>query len=362
MMTIIHLPGTAGIYVDQLFGFVGPSEGFVILSGLLIGIFLGNRSEIWWRQKKIYRRIFKLYLAHVFIVTSLALLNFSIPNFKDAWQEFGFFTEVPLSTTILSSLLLLNQPRYLDVLPLFCGFLLFAPLICKQFSKSSYLPVFSLSLLLWIVSQKYEVLSILDLLQFKIPLPYNNQGPFRVLAWQLPFTFGIFLGERIVNRKSLPATSHFITILACAILILGFSLTHGIVQLDLPIYISDLFFKKANLGLFRILEFVSFTYLLQAIRVSYPKFLRPKALVFLGQHSLAVYVTHVVILYISANFRTVWHFNWPWYAQLACTLAAITCLFMSALAHREWTRSFLRRKQMFKLENEIKISRALQTT
>src|SRR5690606_33813805 len=86
------------------------------------------------------------------------------------------------------------QPRYMDVLPLFCGFLLISPLVVSGFLRKPYYLVLFCSVGCWIFAQYYSLSTFLVSLARYLGLPYLNQSPFNFLAWQLLFVLGVFVG------------------------------------------------------------------------------------------------------------------------------------------------------------------------
>lgn len=115
-------------YTHHNLGWVEDAQGFVLLSGLVIGIVYGKvllRQSVKAMTRKLLGRIRLVYAFHLFLVATTALLVISFPEqaekYDDRWGD-----NPPL--VALLSALTLAGPRFIDILPIYLVFMLFTPL------------------------------------------------------------------------------------------------------------------------------------------------------------------------------------------------------------------------------------------
>nr|MBP9838492.1 OpgC domain-containing protein [Pseudomonadota bacterium] len=187
-------------------------------------------------------------------------------------------------------------------------------------------------------SQCYNIEDFTSSISLSSHLLLINQSPFTFFAWQLVFILGLFVGERIANRKSLPVLSNRMQLIPLLIVVVGTCWSHGILQMSLPQNLLLFLINKSTEGVFRIFELVSFVYLIHFAMTNFPKIFRTKWLIFIGQNSLAFYVTHIFVLYLLAPLRNTWHLEWTRWVQISATFVVILILTFSV-----WSFSVLRK-------------------
>jgi hypothetical protein len=343
LMTIDHLPGFLGSTLTEVWGFVSTAEGFVFTSALLVGLIYSGRES---RQisKHCLVRAGIIYACQVGTVVGLFLLLRCFPGFAPYWSEFGMFPNFQISRTGLSSALFFYQPRYLDILPLFCAFLVCAPGMIRLLRQGRYRALGFGSILLWCIGQHLSLSDFFFGPATRLGLYYVNQSPFNLLAWQLVLVSGVMIGYfyrteklRLPPAKRLSVTFH---VLAVSLFVLCFGLRHGLIPWFLPpnqaVFLTD----KTNLGVLRLSQLFSTVYLLWSGSRFLPKTRTLEWFAFLGKHSLPVYVFHLFLLYLLAPFRYPWHFLWPYPLQAAATSAAVISLSLAAYGHALWQTTF----------------------
>jgi hypothetical protein len=90
---------------------------------------------------------------------------------------------------LLSGSLLIYQPGFNDILPMYCVFLLFTPIVLDQMMKGRAWLVGAISAALWGIAQ----CGIGDASHL---VPWIDLGTFNILAWQAYFVAGQYLGYR----------------------------------------------------------------------------------------------------------------------------------------------------------------------
>jgi hypothetical protein len=185
IMTLAHLPQhVLGRFSSYTFGFASAPDGFVFLSGLVSAwVYLRARAKHGQiaMEARVLRRTRDLYLFHLVLLT-LGILGAIV------LKQTSFQADHPIQSFVAGALLL-YQPGYSFILPMYCIFLLFTPLVLDQMMKGRAWLVGLISLLLWLAAQRgfgdatYEV-------------PWIDLGGFNLLAWQAYFIAGQYLGSR----------------------------------------------------------------------------------------------------------------------------------------------------------------------
>jgi hypothetical protein len=296
-MTIDHLPSLLIRFTYEFAGYVSAAEGFVFLSGFVAGLTYTRRSlsrpdsELWRRG---LRRSGTIYLYHLGLFLALFLTLPCLPLNEGYWSTWIPVLHSNPAVALLMGATFLSQPKFLDILPMYCVFLLVTPIIITQFKRANAFAVLGMSFSLWLVAQ----LGLRDTLaRALIDSPLLNLGEFDFMAWQLLFVGGLFLGFRHYAHSEQPsAASKPIVLyfgLVAAVLFLarrGLIPEGGIVQ-NLAC-LAD----KRTLGLTRVFNF---TAILILIAHWYPRIGEGRAvrcLAYLGQHSLQVFAFQILLV------------------------------------------------------------------
>ncbi len=299
VMALDHLAGAASP-TWQIFGFVSAAEGFVFLSGVVIGLVYGKEtlkaeSGLWRRS---LARAWTLYQHHLVLLALVMVLAFlAYPVFGVAWRDhMPFLLEHPF-TGLALSLTFLNQPRFFDILPLYTLFLLVTPLLLIGFAKGRAPLVLGSSVLLWLLAQ----FDVRQVLLRQVPYYWNLQpGSFDPFAWQLLFVVGSYLGYRTLRGREVIPQGWRPLLLALALALPLLVLRHA-TRFELPgfPYVQlEGFTDRASLGWLRVLDFFLVAFLLARLVQWWPQLFQARWFVFLGQHSLQVFAAHVLFVYL----------------------------------------------------------------
>jgi len=185
LMTLAHLPQhPLQRFTSYTFGYASAPDGFVFLSGLVsTWVYLRLRNKHGQRsmEARVLQRTRYVYLVHIL------LLSASIVGAVLLKQN-SFQASHPLEA-FFSGSLLLYQPGLTDILPMYCVFLLFTPIVLDQMMKGGAWLVGVISATLWFAAQW----GIGDASHL---VPWINLGTFNILAWQAYFITGQYLGYR----------------------------------------------------------------------------------------------------------------------------------------------------------------------
>lgn len=299
-MIINHLPTEIRKVTDQSLGIFSAAEGFVFLSGLLAGWvytrkFRAKGSDGLWaastgRASSIYRwHLGALLLAFVGVQATEHLLGYCAPTVPRL-----FFEHPILSLGLGASLL--YQPGLLDLLPMYCGFVLLLPFVIKALEAGRQKLVLGVSAAVWFVIQFCPPID-------GAPIYPINTGSFNPLAWQLLFIAGVVIGHARVSgfeqlRKPNPAVLVLVSVLA----VYAFCVRHGSVPALWPDHTFGMLLNKPALGLLRMADFGAVAYLVGALGARFPKALSWRPLAYLGRHSLAVVAMQSVAITLLLQF------------------------------------------------------------
>lgn len=244
-----------------------------------------------WRRALMRARTIYLYHVFTYVLVLVFMYKFGWNvEYRWTWRpvlHVNFFTAVALGATFLF------QPFLLDILPMYCLFILLVPLLVKQLRAGKKWLVFGISFWFWLLSQFGVADQITNFLSPKIPI---SLGSFNVLAWQFLFVSGVGFGfagchpgQNVRQRKPLLYGSFFIAILF-------FFLRHGIVidPTNLPkiAWLTD----KMNLGIARLLNVSAVFYITAWLHGMWKEGYLLKCLGFLGKYSLQVFTFHVLLI------------------------------------------------------------------
>src|SRR3954452_17233446 len=283
-------------------GFSDATEIFIFISGYTAAFVYGRamlESGIVVATARILRRVWQIYVAHVFLFTIfLAEISYVATRFENPLytEEMGImdFLKQP-DITIVQALLLRFRPVNMDVLPLYIVLMLFLPLI------------------LWLMKWKADVALALSALIYALTWHYdwyftaypNGVWFFNPLAWQLLFVFGAWCAMGGAQRMSRILSSPITMWISFAYLFAAFcvALTWAIPQLGrLPNFVEQWMYPidKTDLDVLRFAHFLA----LAAITVRFlPRdwpplksaWLRP--LILCGQHSLEIFCLGIFLAF-----------------------------------------------------------------
>jgi hypothetical protein len=296
MMSVDHSPSSLRRFTDQPLGFFSTAECFVFVSAFLAGMIFRKRAEKLGfaaacsssihRAGRIYRAhlvtlSFAFVLGSFFLSELPGIRNMLDHYLMDPWAAIG------------GSLALLFRPPLMDILPMYVLFSFLTPVAFGAAQRWGWKTVLFASFSAWIIAQTH----VRDMLVIASKdLPFVQLGPFDLLAWQLLWVGGLFIGQRFLEIKSLLPTPHLLRPLlvlsAIAFLIWRWSsITSG----SDPVTQTWLF-DKWHLGRLRLINFavaasVTATFLKYLNRWETP--LRPFLLI--GRHMLPVFCSQICL-------------------------------------------------------------------
>ena len=326
-MAINHIPSDLHPITDGALGFVSSAEGFVFLSGLVIGLVYARKlrdegPEV--VQTAVWRRVRQLYGAHLF--TYVAVLALALGLFRLAGQTPGVLPELFFThpaEALVSGAFLLYRPGLLDILPMYCVFAALVPPLLAAHAAGRRGWWLAGSLGLWLAAQEFAPAGPW------LAGPVNS-GAFALTAWQLLFVVGVFIGA---DRAPPPRPT---LVFAAAAAALWLTLVrHGLATSPWSDGQLDLLTNKVKLAPLRTIHFALIAVTVTALARRWPRAFAWPWLARLGRHSLTVFSGHVVV---AAGILC-----WPALAESAVgrwfgTAAMLGALALLALGAESWER------------------------
>ena len=290
-MVVDHLGGASFLY--PLTGgntfFVSAAEGFIFLSGLMVGLIHGRRIErdgLATVQMRLLRRALTLYavtLGLTFIFVGLSRLA-GMPWLQDV---------APLTPQLAVALITLHHTYYLvDVMLLYTLLLAVSPIALLLLHARHTAWLVALSVGLWAAHLAYSEAAT-------VPWEIVNNETFRVSAWQLWFFVGMAIGYHWGGLRSrlqrIPLLPAFVILLAAA-------LAFVVLRLTGPAEIEP-FFDKHYASPGRVIAFgIFFPLLYLTLTLAWRPLERIAGWLLLpfGQNALYVYAMHLFAIYLAA--------------------------------------------------------------
>lgn len=332
-MLLNHLAFADGLLLQRLnhkeLGFVEDAQGFVFLSGLIVGLYyarLAGKQGPAVMAGKLRARAATLYRQHLFLVLALMGAALAYPPLIEAWGGLlgSALWEQP-ATTLLGSATLLYQGAFLDILPQYMLYLLAAPFLVRLCLRDRVMEVLAGSLLLWLAVQLGLHQPLAAALEAAVqgPLPgLSLRGAFNPLAWQVIFVVGLVLGVQVTRGRTETLARLFHPgdsgLLRVALVMLGIFLalrlgfSFGLLQ-DTALgerFRTQLY--RPDFTLVYFLNFAALAYVVAWLLLCGPRsdsklargaaalvrrVLALRFLQLLGRHSLQVYLYHVLLVY-----------------------------------------------------------------
>jgi hypothetical protein len=296
LIFIDHLsPDILSWYTIRSYGFSDAAEIFIFISGYTAAMVYGRTMfefGLVAATLRILRRVWQIYLAHVFLFTILmAEIYFLASRVQSSFypEEMGVveFFKQP-GEALVQALLLRFRPLNMDVLPLYIVLMSFLPLILWLIKLRADIAL-ALSVALYAASWQF------DLHLTAYPNGFWSFNPF---AWQLLFVFGAWCSLGGAQRMS-PILSSPVTLwISIAYVFAAFcvTLTWYFPQLEhvLPRRVEQWIYPidKTDLDILRFAHFLALAAITaRLVPKSWPGLNSPwlRPMILCGQHSLEIF-------------------------------------------------------------------------
>jgi hypothetical protein len=328
VMTVDHLPETLiRKFTFQGFGFFSAAECFVFLSGLVAGRVYGRiaitRGLAVLRQRALHRAVI-LYLVNAVLMTLmiLAAKQGLVTLGAGSYPDWSLWTR---------TMLFLASPINADILRMYCIFVLLLPCVFWAMVSDRFYYVAAISGGLWLAASMGYGMTALP----------EGTGYFDLMSWQLLFVAGIYLGFTPVPKLTKLGTTSSWTAICLAVVGTFFVIRrwHFLTGQDLHPYFEWLFRWKRTLSAGCLLNFTAFSavvYLFRGSLIAVVRTLPGKAIAFLGQHSLQVFVWSVSATMLMSGPDNRWALpSAEDYPLVATGLTLASCV-VPAWLHAQW--------------------------
>lgn len=336
VMTIDHFPSGLQNVTKEMLGWVSAAEGFVFLSGLVAGLvyagyqFKPNVPSLW---KRAIARAGVIYAHHMTLFLLLFAAIFFLRINAKTWEIFAPLMYENPKLALGLGLALIYQPTYMDILPMYCLFILTVPFLVGLQNEKHRLLCLGISGLLWLSTQ-FGTAQVIEDFFLRDFSGYSGEA-FCIQAWQFLFVLGVFIGSRRRDSFSIPRHWVKLVVTICIIIVVAlFVINHRLME---GARVSDFerWAGKLTLGPIRLLNFLVIAFLVSQIP-KWPEknwfFLR---LACLGRHSLQVFTFHVLSIYLFYDLVMTWPF-WNKTGKELPVLLIVVSLYLPAWLCERW--------------------------
>jgi hypothetical protein len=301
-----HLPTILSTYVNQPFGFVAATEGFIFLSALFTGrIYFGiaERDGYGAMWRKLWLRTGKLYCYQLLLLGFAFVIEAPIAahgNKPAVHNLLDFYFAAGRTRAFIDAALMVYRPPLLDILPIYIILLALTPFAIVLGARFGWKYVLTGGFTLWLLAQfgfrtfAYHLMTRF----FGLQIPLNQMGAFNLWAWQLWWLVGLWLGVRWakddlrldwVKQTAIPAA-----IVVAFFLGLRYAQLAGVITFGK----FGLLFDKWDFGICRMIDSAA----IAVLAIRFQSILKPFAirpLVMLGQASLPVFCVHLLCVFCA---------------------------------------------------------------
>lgn len=209
LMALLHFNGLTESWLGYLhhgkFGWVEDAQGFVFISGLVVGLVYGRK----YLRAPSLGAIFPAILARVRTIYAhqaaliLILLAAALLLGEMAGPDLAPYREAPF-TFSLASLMLISSSANMGILPMYVFFLLATPFAFWALHRGQVAPFFAAIILAWTAAQT----NLAGMLFYQGQLALIEQGVearfglyFSLLGWQALFFCGLYVGYLMAEDR-----------------------------------------------------------------------------------------------------------------------------------------------------------------
>lgn len=315
-MIVDHIGGSSWLYwlTGGNTGPVTAAEGFVFLSGLVLGIVSRRRVSKDGLRAAIRATLTRAWTLYALtVVMTLVFVGLTVGTTLSLWVDRDLLGEVGTWPELVAAVAAVRFTWHgTDILALYALLLAASPLALVLLARGRPFAVLAASWSLWLAFQLAPEQAV-------VPWRIEHAITFPFAAWQALFTSALVIGyhrqelaawitgESERTHGASPVYRFGLGVAACGLLLLGVALTtghaHAMTVNGVTLASLDLF-DKASLGLGRIAAFASMSL---ALYLGVTLFWKPIEratgwlLIPLGQASLYAYAVHLFLILVAYN-------------------------------------------------------------
>lgn len=328
-MMLNHLVFAGGYWLVKVnhnqVAFVEDAQGFIFLSGFLVGLIYVRKMQkagFSAGAGAIWRRARDLYVYVLMVLATILAATLFLPGAQEIWRNWIGDLAIDNPVRLVSAALMLYQPTYMDILPQYIFYMIFAPFAVWWTLKGRGQWVLLISVLLWVVAQLGLYRPLVEPVDawLKGDGELGIRNHFNLFGWQIIFFPAIVLGvltaqNKIEWERIFTPSRTLIPIAALAFCLLFLPLRVATAYGFMPESIFEQFrpFEiRGDFGLVYLINFAAAASGMAWLVIAGPRHgsavVRAMAgavhwvmtlpfLRLLGRHSLQVYAWHVILVY-----------------------------------------------------------------
>ncbi len=202
-MLINHMILTGGLWLRDLTlaqaMFVEDAQGFVFLSGFLIGLLQLRRLERAGAEAmriSVHHRAFELYLYAMGVIVVVYATRDLLPGGVYAFRNWVGLSDLADPARLGGIATMIFQPTFMDILPQYILYLLVAPILIVAVARGRWALVMAISALVWMAAQ-IGISKLIGVPLHALARAADGQGlrsGFNPMGWQILFVTGLVLG------------------------------------------------------------------------------------------------------------------------------------------------------------------------
>lgn len=339
IMTIDHFGGWLARYTSETLGYVSALEGFIFLSAFVFAQvyvrYAGTPSKLFGKSLS---RALLIYRYHIILLLCIPVLTLLSGLYQQSlWNWVYPYYLHPIYYGI-KALLLLHQPVYMDILPVYFILVLISPLVLLALVRNQGRSVLLVSLFFWFLSHYVNPVYYLA----NTLCDQCRYGFLNLFAWQLLWVSGLYLGYRVAAGRPLMISRHPLLILFLAtVAVTVFLIRHQWLGVHWPVRIYS---NRENLGWLRLMDFYVLLGLLALVLVPVPRRWGVPWLTFIGRYSIQVFAFHVFLAYALLPLRPMITRSVGTVGYALFTLLMVASLTIPAWAYQHYQQARQRTK------------------
>lgn len=331
---IDHIPGNTFAKLTLTnFGFADAAEVFVLLAGYAAFLAYARTFDAGWRPGlgRVASRIRDIYVAHLLVLIACVA---GLAVAARAFQNPVYFEHVNLipfnsdpAGAMGRALILLYQPGYLNILPLYVLLLIWLPVLLWLMRANVVLALLA-SAALWAAA---------GLLHFNLPSYPDDYGwIFNPFAWQFLFTLGAISAHLSTQGQHVRSRSSWLLWVSVAYLLFAFIVAAPWTKLpgvdevrlltDFRVDISKQYLSVWRLAHIAALGYIAAT--LVSPRAGWLRRTWARLVINCGQHSLPIFCLSIILS--LAAYVTLVEAGRSLLLQIAVNVGGITLLGLTA--------------------------------
>ncbi len=305
VMTGAHLPFPLYLGFHGWLGFATFTQVFIFLSGLVAGLVYAHRademsaSQVWTKALRRSAWIWSMHVVVIALFTGYALLLHAAGSQALPFDSRFLVSRPGLGVALAAAMIYL--PGYTNILPMYVFFVALLPATVLALRRGRWIAVLGTSLAVWLAAH----LGLRDAIDRSLDdVIAHDLGFYDVFAWQFLFVGGVAVGvawtRGILTRWRGPAWALIAALLVHAALVL---VRHGVAPDGPVIEWLWSWSSRSKLGVLQLLDFGLVLVVTSWVARHHPRCVTWRWLALIGRHSMAVFLFHLIIVYLLAPLR-----------------------------------------------------------